>query len=119
MRNYETIFDEADIYAKARECTKKYWKRIGEFKWIYQQKPPGIALANPLMPGSGPLTGNDERMIYLAKQGIRAIVAKTIAPNAADVGRPCIAGAKRHPFQFRGLVKYPANTWIKKNTYQT
>lgn len=29
MRNYETIFDEADIYAKARECTKKYWKRIG------------------------------------------------------------------------------------------
>ena len=44
-------------------------------------KAAGIALANPLMPGSGPLTGNDERMIYLAKQGIGTIVTKTIAPN--------------------------------------
>ena len=55
-------------------------------------KASGLVLKNPLMPGSGPLTGNDERMIYLAKQGLGAIVTKTIAPNAADVGRPCIAG---------------------------
>ena len=29
MKNYETIYDEEEIYAKARECTGRYWKRIG------------------------------------------------------------------------------------------
>ena len=30
----------------------------------------GLVFNTPLLPGSGPLTGTDERMIYLAKQGI-------------------------------------------------
>lgn len=77
-------------------------------------KAAGIALANPLMPGSGPLTGNDERMIYLAKQGTGAIVTKTIAPNAADVGRPCIAGAKDILFNSEAWSEYPASTWIEE-----
>ena len=29
MKNYETIYDEEEIYAKARKCTGRYWKRIG------------------------------------------------------------------------------------------
>ena len=76
-------------------------------------KASGLVLKNPLMPGSGPLTGNDERMIYLAKQGLGAIVTKTIAPNAADVGRPCIAGGRDILFNSESWSEYPADTWIE------
>lgn len=55
-------------------------------------KAAGLTFNTPLLPGSGPLTGTDERMIYLGKAGLGAIVTKTIAPEGAEVGRPCIAG---------------------------
>ncbi len=29
MRGYQTVYDEEKIYADARACTQKYWKRIG------------------------------------------------------------------------------------------
>ena len=52
----------------------------------------GLKFSSPLLPGSGPLTGDAERILYLARQGLGAIVTKTIAPEAAEVSRPCIAG---------------------------
>lgn len=44
MRGYETVFDEEEIYAKARAHVQQYWKRIDgweESKWISAQEPQG------------------------------------------------------------------------------
>ncbi len=72
----------------------------------------GLELSNPLMPGSGPLTGDDERMIYLASLGLGALVTKTIAPEAALVGRACIVGGRDIIMNSEAWSEYPASTWI-------
>lgn len=54
----------------------------------------GLSLANPLLPASGPLTGDDTKLLWMATQGVGALVTKTIAPEAAVVPRPCIAGTR-------------------------
>lgn len=73
----------------------------------------GLCFKTPLLPGSGPLTGTDERMIYLAKQGIGAIVTKTIAPKGASVGRPCIAGRHNMIFNSESWSEYDAQVWTE------
>ncbi len=54
----------------------------------------GITLKNPLMPASGPIVGDEEKMKYLWTQGVGAMVTKTISTKAAEVPRPCIYGEK-------------------------
>lgn len=76
-------------------------------------KAAGLKFSTPLLPGSGPLTGTDERMIYLAKQGIGAIVTKTIAPKGAEVGRPCIAGRGNMIFNSESWSEYDAEVWAE------
>lgn len=70
-----------------------------------------LTLDNPLLPGSGPLSGNAERMIYLAKQNIGGIVTKTIAPKGAEVVRPCIAGTKDALFNAEAWSEYDSERW--------
>ena len=72
----------------------------------------GLRLSNPLMPGSGPLTGDDERMIYLAKLGLGALVTKSIAPEGAQVGRACIVGTKNMIANSEAWSEYPAEDWV-------
>lgn len=72
----------------------------------------GLKLSSPLLPGSGPLTGDAERILYLARQGLGAIVTKTIAPEAAEVGRPCIAGNRTMIFNSEAWSEHPASQWI-------
>lgn len=74
----------------------------------------GLTLANPILPGSGPLTGNAKRMLALAGQGIGAIVTKTIAPEAASVGRPCIAGRRDMLFNSEAWSEYAASVWAEE-----
>lgn len=38
----------------------------------------GLKLSSPLLPGSGPLTGDAERILYLARQGLGAIVTNQV-----------------------------------------
>ncbi len=52
----------------------------------------GITLANPLLPASGPLSGDAMKLLWLASQGVGALVTKTISSAAAVVPRPCITG---------------------------
>ncbi len=73
----------------------------------------GITFQNPLLPGSGPLTGTDERMLYLARQGLGAIVTKTIAPKGAGVGRPCIAGRGNMIFNAEAWSEYDSEVWLE------
>lgn len=54
----------------------------------------GITLANPLMPASGPLTGDAEKMCDIASQGVGAVVSKTVSVTAARVPRPCIRAGR-------------------------
>jgi len=53
-----------------------------------------LKLANPLLPASGPLTGDDAKLLWMAQQGVGGLVSKTISTQAAVVPRPCITGAK-------------------------
>lgn len=52
-----------------------------------------LTLANPLLPASGPLTGDADKLLWMADQGVGALVTKTISAQAAVVPRPCIAGS--------------------------
>ncbi|KUK80601.1 MAG: Dihydroorotate dehydrogenase family protein, partial [Mesotoga prima] len=45
----------------------------------------GISLKNPLMPASGPLTGDHRKMLALEAMGVGAMVTKTISTVAAKV----------------------------------
>lgn len=73
----------------------------------------GIPLKNPLLPGSGPHTGNCERMLYLAENlGLGGIVTKTIAPEAAQVQRPCIVAGPNAIMNCELWSEYDAARWI-------
>jgi len=52
----------------------------------------GLTLANPLLPASGPLSGDGDKLLWLASQNVGALVTKTIGAQAAVVPRPCITG---------------------------
>ncbi len=76
-------------------------------------KAAALTLKNPVLPGSGPMSGDGARMLWLAGQGLGGIVTKTIAPQAAEVGRPCIAGGKDILFNSEAWSEYPASTWVE------
>lgn len=73
-----------------------------------------ITMKNPLMPGSGPLVGDGEKMLYLANLGLGGIVTKTIAPEAAKVGRPCIVGGKDFIMNSEAWSEYEAKKWLEQ-----
>ena len=43
----------------------------------------GIQLENPLMPASGPIVGDSEKLLFLQNEGVGALVTKTISTTAA------------------------------------
>ncbi len=45
---------------------------------IFETKFDGLVLANPLMPASGPLTGDFDKLEFIQNQGVGAVVTKTI-----------------------------------------
>lgn len=52
----------------------------------------GLILANPLMPASGPLVGDLEKLMFMRDAGCGAVVTKTISSELPDVPKPCIYG---------------------------
>ncbi|MEL7610765.1 MAG: 4Fe-4S binding protein [Bacillota bacterium] len=74
----------------------------------------GIALENPVLPGSGPHTGDLERMLFLAnEQKVGAVVTKTIAPEAAKVQRPCIVSGANAIMNCELWSEYDAARWVE------
>ena len=70
----------------------------------------GIELKNPVMPASGPLSGDDEKLLFLDSQKVGAVVTKTISVKAAVVPRPCIINEKDTVFnvgQYSFEIYYP------------
>lgn len=74
----------------------------------------GIKLDNPLMPASGPLVGDDIKMIGLADLGLGGIISKTISIDGAKVPRPCISSAKNHVVNAELWSEYDMNVWLEE-----
>ncbi len=74
----------------------------------------GLVLKNPLMPASGPLSGDLEKLEYLYKQGIGAIVTKTVSSKPAVVPRPCIYGDRDFVMNSELWSEYPYEMWIEE-----
>lgn len=74
----------------------------------------GIELKNPVMPASGPLSGDDEKLIFLDSQKVGAVVTKTISVKAAVVPRPCIISEKDTVFNCELWSEYDYMKWKKE-----
>ena len=74
----------------------------------------GLVLKNPLMPASGPLSGDLEKLEYLYNQGIGAIVTKTVSSKPAIVPRHCIYGDRDFVMNSELWSEYSYETWIEE-----
>lgn len=71
-----------------------------------------LKLANPLLPASGPLSGDADRLLWLDGQGVGALVTKTISTKAADVPRPCIAGGRDWLHNAELWSEFSPDEWV-------
>jgi dihydroorotate dehydrogenase subfamily 1 len=72
----------------------------------------GIKLANPVMPASGPLTGDGAKLLAIAAFGVGAVVTKTISVRAAEVPLPCIYGGRNYVLNAELWSEYAPERWI-------
>jgi len=73
-----------------------------------------LTLENPIMPASGPLVGDSEKILALAAQGVGGIVTKTISVREAHVPRPCIIGGNDYIMNTELWSEYPPDRWEKE-----
>lgn len=73
----------------------------------------GIKLANPLMPASGPLVGDDEKMLYLERFGLGCMVTKTVSSKPAVVPRPCIYGSGNRIMNAELWSEHSLEEWVE------
>lgn len=71
-----------------------------------------IKLNNPLMPASGPLVGDAEKMKAINEFGVGAMVTKTISKKGAEVVRPCIFGGKDFIMNAELWSEYDPEIWL-------
>ncbi|MFT8347945.1 4Fe-4S binding protein [Clostridium saccharoperbutylacetonicum] len=74
----------------------------------------GIKLENPLMPASGPLVGDSEKMKIISDFGVGGIVTKTISSKGAEVVRPCIYGGQDFVMNAELWSEYEPELWINE-----
>jgi len=72
----------------------------------------GITLDNPLMPASGPLVGDFEKLSFLAYEGCGGVVTKTISSTLPHIPRPCIYGGKDYIMNSELWSEHPYSLWI-------
>lgn len=74
----------------------------------------GLILANPLMPASGPLVGDAEKLAFLVGQGCGAIVTKTISTKLPHIPKPCIYGDREFVMNSELWSEYPLAKWTEE-----
>ena len=74
----------------------------------------GIKLDNPLMPASGPIVGDSEKLLYLQEAGCGALVTKTISTKSPHIPRPCIYGDKEYVMNSELWSEHSYTLWIEK-----
>jgi dihydroorotate dehydrogenase (fumarate) len=72
----------------------------------------GLILENPLMPASGPLVGDAEKMLFLIKEGVGAMVTKTISSKDPKIPSPCIYGDRNYVMNSELWSEYAYNIWV-------
>lgn len=71
----------------------------------------GIEFKNPLLPASGPLVGDEEKMNELYDLGVGGMVSKTISLKGAQVPRPCIQSGKNYITNAELWSEYSLEKW--------
>jgi len=73
-----------------------------------------LILNNPLMPASGPLVGDDQKLLFMQEQGCGAIVTKTISTKEPHIPKPCIYGDKEYVMNSELWSEHSKETWISE-----
>jgi dihydroorotate dehydrogenase subfamily 1 len=71
----------------------------------------GMEFKNPLLPASGPLVGDAEKMNELYDLGVGGMVSKTVSLKGAEVPRPCIQSGKNFITNAELWSEYPLEKW--------
>jgi len=74
----------------------------------------GIELDNPLMPASGPIVGDSEKLLWLQNEGVGALVTKTISTKEPHIPRPCIYGSKNYVMNSELWSEHSYEKWISE-----
>jgi len=72
----------------------------------------GIHLENPLMPASGPIVGDSEKLLFLQNEGVGALVTKTISTKEPHIPRPCIHGDKNYVMNSELWSEHSLEKWL-------
>ncbi len=74
----------------------------------------GLLLDNPLMPASGPIVGDHEKLFFLQQEGVGALVTKTISTKEPHIPRPCIYGDRTFVMNSELWSEHSYETWIQQ-----
>lgn len=74
----------------------------------------GLLLDNPLMPASGPIVGDSDKLLFLQDEGVGALVTKTISSKAPHIPRPCIYGDKDYVMNSELWSEHSYQTWVNE-----
>jgi len=74
----------------------------------------GLTLRNPVMPASGPIVGDLEKLHLLQKEGVGALVTKTISSKKANVPRPCIIAGKNFLLNSELWSEFSVDYWLEQ-----
>ena len=72
----------------------------------------GLELKNPLMPASGPLVGDAEKLIFMQTAGCGAVVTKTISKALPNIPKPCIYGDKQFVMNSELWSEFSYQQWV-------
>lgn len=74
----------------------------------------GLQLNNPLMPASGPIVGDSDKLLFLQKEGVGALVTKTISTKEPHIPRPCIYGDKNYVMNSELWSEHSYHKWVNE-----
>ncbi len=74
----------------------------------------GLALNNPLMPASGPLVGDTEKLMFMRDAGCGAVVTKTISTKEPHIPKPCIYGDRDYVMNSELWSEYSKEKWANE-----
>ncbi len=75
----------------------------------------GLTLENPLMPASGPLVGDAEKLLFMREDaGCGAVVTKTISTKDPKIPKPCIYTGKNYVMNSELWSEHPMEKWVEE-----
>lgn len=72
----------------------------------------GLCLENPVMPASGPLVGDFDKLKFMMDSNCGAVVTKTISTKLPNIPKPCIYGDKTFVMNSELWSELSYHEWI-------